>query len=58
MRRVHDAIDLYSSEAAQIVEDFAGGWYAKRQWAGGLDRTEGVAFVALRKIADELTHAS
>jgi hypothetical protein len=53
-----EGVDRYASEAARIVEDFAGGWYSKRQWLGGLDRTEGVAAVAMRKIADELTRAS
>ena len=53
-----EGVDRYASEAARIVEDFAGSWYSKRQWLGGLDRTEGVAAVAMRKIADELTRAT
>lgn len=58
LRSFNDAIDRYGSEAARIVEEFAGAWYSKRRWLGGVDETEGLAAIAMRKIADELTHAS
>lgn len=58
LRDFHAAVDRYASEAARIVEDFAGAWYSKRRWLGDVERTEGLAFVAMRKMADELAHAS
>ncbi len=58
LRRFNEDVDRYAAEAARIVEDFAGGWYSKRRWLGGVDQTEGVAAVAMRKIADELTRAT
>lgn len=58
IRIFNEALDRYGSEAARIVEDFAGAWYSKRRWLGGVDRTDGLAAVAMRKVADELTRAS
>lgn len=58
IRVFNEALDRYGSEAARIVEEFAGAWYSKRRWLGGVDRTEGLAAVAMRKVADELTRAS
>lgn len=58
LRRFNEDVDRYAAEAARIVEDFAGSWYSKRRWLGGVDQTEGVAAVAMRKIADELARAT
>jgi hypothetical protein len=52
------AIDTYTWQAARIVEDFAGGWYSKRNWelGGEITRDEAQKFVAvsLRKLRAEL----
>ena len=58
IRAFNDAVDQYGREAARIVEDFAGAWYSKRRWKGGVQETEGLAAVAMRKVADELRRAS
>ena len=57
-RAFNEAVDQYGREASRIVEDFAGAWYSKRRWKGGVDQTEGLAAVAMRKVADELRRAS
>ena len=54
----NDAVDQYGREASRVVEDFAGAWYSKRRWKGGVDQTEGLAALAMRKLADELRRAS
>lgn len=54
----NDAVDQYGREASRIVEEFAGSWYSKRRWKGGVDQTEGLAAIAMRKVADELRRAS
>ncbi len=52
------AIDTHTWQAARIVEDFAGGWYSKRNWelGGDITRDEAQKFVAvsLRKLRAEL----
>jgi len=58
LRVFNAAVDRYAFEAARIVEDFAGGWYSKRRWLGDVERTEGLAAIAMRKIADELALAT
>jgi hypothetical protein len=58
IRVFNEAVDRYAFEAARIVEDYAGGWYSKGRWLGGVERTEGLAAVAMRKIADELALAT
>lgn len=58
LRSFNNAIDRYGREAARIVEEYAGAWYSKRRWLGDIDRTEGLAAVAMRKVADELARAS
>lgn len=57
LRAFYEGVDTYAFEAARIVEDFAGGWYAKRRWLGGVEDTDGLAAVAMRKLADELALA-
>lgn len=59
LRAFNEAVDRYGGEAARIVEDFAGAWYSKRRWLrSDIAQTDGLAAVAMRKIADELTRAS
>jgi hypothetical protein len=52
------ALETHTWQAARIVEDFAGGWYSKRNFelSGEIDRTEARKFVAvaLRKLRSEL----
>jgi hypothetical protein len=54
------AIDLHCREASRIVEAFAGAWYGKTQFEGGItpDKARRFAFVALRKIVSELKQRS
>jgi hypothetical protein len=56
----NSALDLHCREAARIVEDFAGSWYSKNQFKGGItpDKARRFAFVALRKIVSELKRRS
>ena len=50
------ALELHCREASRIVEDFAGGWFSKTTFQGGIDRQKarGFVFVALGKIVAEL----
>jgi len=52
----NQAIDLYCRQAARIVQEFAGGWFSKTNYEGGIDlkKASDFAFVALKKIRDEL----
>ena len=47
---------VHCREAAVIVKDFAGGWYSKANFEGGISRTKAKGFVhvALKKIRQEL----
>ena len=49
-------LDLYCRQAARIVKEFAGGWFSKANYEGGIDlqKAGDFAFVALKKIRDEL----
>ena len=58
LRAFNEAVTRYAFEASRIVEDFAGGWYSKGRWLRTVDRTEGMASVAMRKLADELAMAT
>jgi hypothetical protein len=51
-----NAIDLHCREASRIVEVFAGTWYGKAQFQGGITpaKARRFAFVALRKVVSEL----
>lgn len=53
------ALDLYARQSARIVEEFASGWYVKRNWesSGQITREEAQGFVtvALRKLRMELS---
>jgi len=55
-----NAIDLHCREASRIVEAFAGAWYGKAQFEGGITREKArrFAFVALRKVVSELKQRS
>lgn len=50
------ALDLHCREASRIVEDFAGGWFSKTVYRGGItpQKARDFTFVALKKISDEL----
>jgi|SRR5579863_3665742 len=56
----NQALDLHCREASRIVQDFAGGWYTKAQFEGGVtpERARRFAFRALRKIVAELKRRS
>jgi hypothetical protein len=51
-----DALQHYCFQSARIIEDFAGGWYSKRNWQGDISERDarGFVHVALKKIKDEL----
>ncbi len=52
------ALDLYARQSARIVEEFASGWYGKRNWESGgqisREEVQGFVAVALRKLRMEL----
>jgi len=50
------ALDLHCQQASKIVEDFAGGWFSKANWEGGISPAKARAFTwtALKKLHAEL----
>jgi hypothetical protein len=52
----NQALNRYCQQAARIVKEFAGGWFSKANYEGGIDlkKAGDFAFVALKKIRDEL----
>jgi hypothetical protein len=50
------ALEQHCREASRIVETFAGGWFSKTQYAGGItpEKARDFVFVALGKISAEL----
>lgn len=52
----NQALDVYCRQAARIVKEFAGGWFSKTHYEGGIDlkKAGDFAFVALKKIRSEL----
>jgi hypothetical protein len=52
----NQALDIYCRQAARIVQEFAGGWFSKTNYEGGIDlkKAGDFAFVALKKIRSEL----
>lgn len=50
------ALDLHCRQASKIVEDFAGGWFSKANWEGGITPAKARAFTwrALGKLHAEL----
>ena len=41
------ALEAYCYQSAKIVEDFAGGWYSKRNWQGEISEQDATGFVAV-----------
>ena len=41
------ALQAYCYQSAKIVEDFAGGWYSKRNWQGEISEQDARGFVAV-----------
>jgi hypothetical protein len=56
LSRFNAAVEGYCYQSAKIVEQFAGGWYSRRNWQGGISETDAKAFtaVAIRKLAGEI----
>lgn len=52
------AIESYCYQSARIIQDFAEGWYSKRNWQGGISEMDAKGFVAvaIEKLADEIAH--
>jgi hypothetical protein len=50
------ALNQHCREASRIVEEFAGGWFSKTNYRGGItpEKARAFAFVALGKISSEL----
>ncbi len=50
------ALDLHCRQASRIVEEFAGGWFSKTNFEGGItpEKARGFAYVAFKKIRAEL----
>lgn len=50
------ALDLHCRQAARIVEEFAGGWFSKTNFEGGItpEKVRGFVYVALTKLRAEL----
>lgn len=51
-----NALELHSHQATRIIEEFAGGWYSKANYEGGIteDKAAGFVYAALKKIKAEL----
>ncbi len=52
------ALEVYCYQCAKIVEDFAGGWYSKRNWQGEIseDDAKGFVAIAMKKLRKEIAH--
>jgi hypothetical protein len=50
------ALDAFCYQSSKIVEDFAGGWYSKRNWEGDISLEDSKKFVhvAVEKLRSEL----
>ncbi len=50
------ALEGHCREASRIVEEFAGGWFSKTHYEGGItpEKARGFAYVTFRKIRNEL----
>jgi hypothetical protein len=55
-RQFREALSLHCKQASKIVEQFAGGWYSKTNYEGGITPRKAANFVhvALKKIRAEL----
>lgn len=49
-------LEAYCHQSAAIVEEFAGGWYSKRNWRGDISENDARGFVAvaMEKLRDEI----
>jgi len=58
--RFNAALEQHCQEASRIVESFAGGWFSKTLFEGGItpEKARRFVFVALKKINDELRRRS
>lgn len=56
LRDFNEALDTFCYQSAKIVEDFAGGWYSKRNWQGDItqDDAKNFIYIALKKLREEL----
>jgi len=43
----NNALEAYCYQSSKIVEDFAGGWYSKRNWQGEISEQDARGFVAV-----------
>jgi hypothetical protein len=52
------ALDLHCREASRIIKEFAGEWFSKHTYEGGItpDKAARFAHVAFKKIREELRH--
>jgi hypothetical protein len=52
------ALDLHCREASRIIKEFAGEWFSKHTYEGGISPTKAARFahVACKKIREELPH--
>jgi hypothetical protein len=55
-RQFREALSLHCQQASKIVEQFAGGWYSKTNYEGGITPRKAANFiqVALKKVRAEL----
>ena len=55
-RQFREALSLHCKQASKIVEQFAGGWYSKTNFEGGITQRKAANFiqVALKKLRAEL----
>ncbi len=51
------ALEVHCRQTARIMEEFAGGWFSKNTFEGGIDHqsAKGFVYFALKKIRSELT---
>jgi hypothetical protein len=56
----NEALEQHCREASRIVETFAGGWFSKTHFEGGItpDKAQDFAYVAFKKIQSELRKRS
>ena len=55
-REFREALGLHCRQASRIIEEFAGGWYSKANFEGGITREKSAGFIqhALEKLRAEL----
>ena len=57
-REFEAALDLHCREASRIIKEFAGEWFSKHTYEGGIDEAKAGRFahVAFQKMREELRH--